>query len=226
MVAGLGLGRVTVAAQAGTPAADAPFMGETFVGETSDPATFVAVVVAEAEGDGGERQARAYLCNAAEIDVWLMGTLSGEQLALQAEDGARLEGTLAEERVAGTVTLAEDTPVSFVAEPATGIAGLYTVTIEDDGRLRGVSATGGPLEGRVETAEDTPGATPTAGVRLVMTVTAPEGETAELQAAVVPATMVESGTARLIVREDGQLRGKRTKDSKGDQGFIDLTMDN
>ncbi len=59
-----------------------------------------------------------------------------------------------------------------------------------------------------------------------MRVAAPEGETAEIEAAAVPATVVESGTARLIVREDGQLRrkrGKRTKDSKGHQGAIDPT---
>jgi hypothetical protein len=57
-------------------------------------------------------------------------------------------------------------------------------------------------------------------------VTTPEGETAEIEATALPATEVEAGTARLIVLEDGQLRGKRTKDSKGDQGFIDPTMDN
>jgi hypothetical protein len=58
-----------------------------------------------------------------------------------------------------------------------------------------------------------------------MTVTAPEGESVEIEATALPAAEVEAGAARLIVLEDGQLRGKRTKDSKGDQGFIDPTTD-
>jgi hypothetical protein len=218
------------AAQEATPASLAagtptPFLGETYVGETSDPNTFIAVVVAEAEGDGGARQARAYLCNATTIDVWLTGTLTGEQLALQAEDGARLEGTLGDAGVEGMTTLADGMSLPFTAQPATGIAGLYTVTFEAEGRVHGVSATGGQLDGRVEADAGTPGASPAAGAWLVMTLTSPEGETAELEAAVIPSTRVEAGTARLIVLEDGQVRGKRTKDTKGDQGFIDPTSD-
>ncbi len=108
-----------------------------------------------------------------------------------------------------------------MAEPATGIAELYTVTIADDGRLDGVSATGGQLEGHVEAVAGPPAATPAAGFQLEMRMTAPAGETGEIAAAAVPAIVVESGTARLIVREDGQLRGKRTKDTKGAQGFTD-----
>ena len=217
------------AAQESTPASDpagtpTPFTGETYVGETSDPETFVAVVVAGAAGDE-ERQARAYLCNAATIDVWLMGTLTGEQLALQTEDGARLDGTRGEAGVEGTATLADGTSLTFTAQPATGLAGLYTLAIDEEGQLRGASSTGGELAGRVEAGVSVPTGTPAPGFRLVMTVTSPEGETTELEATALPATEVEEGTARLIVREDGQLRGKRTKESKGDQGFIDPTTD-
>ena len=49
----------TVAQEATPPSSSVgtstPFIGETFVGMTSDPDTFVAVVVAESVGTGGER---------------------------------------------------------------------------------------------------------------------------------------------------------------------------
>ena len=211
------------AAPAGTPT---PFVGETYVGETSDPETFVAVVIAEPAGDSDERQARAYLCNATTVDVWLQGMLTGEGLALRAEDGAHLEATIGDAGVDGTATLADGTALTFAARPATGIAGLYTVAVDEEGQLRGASSTDGELAGQVEAGASVETGTPAPGFRLVMTVTTPEGETAEIEATALPATEVEAGTARLIVLEDGQLRGKRTKDSKGDQGFIDPTMDN
>jgi hypothetical protein len=223
----LPLSALPSAAQEATPAATPagtapPFMGETYVGETSDPDTFVAVVVAEAE-DGEERQTRAYLCNATTIDVWLMGTLTEDRLDLQSEDGARLEAALGEAGVEGTATLADGTSLTFTTQPATGIAGLYTVTIGDDGQLAGISATGGQLDGQVETGAGTPeaaGASPTAGLRLVMRMTSPDGGTAELEA---QATVADEGSFRLIVLEDGRGRGRgKTKDGSG---FIDPTMD-
>lgn len=192
----------------GTPT---PFTGETFVGRTSDPDTFVAVVVAEPAGDGGERQARAYLCNATTIDAWLTGTLTGDRLDLRAEDEAWMKAALGDHGVEGTAALADGTIVSFTAQPATGFAGLYTVTIDADGRLHGVSSRDDELTGRVE---------PAPGLRLVMTLTAAEGETTHIEAAT---TVAAEGAFRLIVLEDGQARGRgKTKDG---QGFIDPTTD-
>lgn len=213
-----------IAAQEATSTATpTPFTGETFVGRTSDPDTFVAVVVAEPAGNSEERQARAYLCNATMIDAWLVGTLAGDRLDLSAEDGAQLEATLGEVGMEGTATLANRTSLTFTAQRATGIAGLYTVTIEANGQLHGVSAAGGELTGRVEAGGGT--TTPAPRSRLVMTVITPESASVELQAAAVPTITPAAGTTRLIVLEDGQLRGKRTKDSKGDEGFIDPTND-
>jgi hypothetical protein len=78
---------LSTVAQEATPAATpTPFTGETFVGETSDPDTFVAVVVADGDGGDTARQARAYLCNATTIDVWLIGVVAGDQLDLSSED--------------------------------------------------------------------------------------------------------------------------------------------
>jgi hypothetical protein len=195
---------------AGTPT---PFTGETFVGRTSDPDTFVAVVVAEPAGDGGERQARVYLCNATTIDVWLTGTLTGDQLDLRAEDEAWLEATLSEQGVEGNATLADGAMLSFTAQPATAFAGPYTATIDAEGQLRGASSSGEELAGRVE---------PTPGFRIVMTVTAREAEGLTTQTEAT-ATVAEEGTFRLIVLEDGQARGRgKTKDG---QGYIDPTTD-
>src|SRR3712207_4994666 len=81
-------------AQHGTPGPTSLFTGATFVGETSYPRTFVAVVVGE-ETALDPRWARAYLCNGRErtIDVWLSGEASDGSLTLTAEDGSRLTGT-------------------------------------------------------------------------------------------------------------------------------------
>ncbi len=105
--------------------------------------------------------------------------------------------------------------------PASTLSELFAA----DGQLQGISAAGGTVTGQVDTEAGTPGATPAAGSRLVMRVTGPQGVTAQLEARAVPATSVEAGTARLIVLAEGQLRGKRTKDSKGDQGYIDSNAD-
>ena len=223
-------GTLPIAAQEFTPAASpaatpTPFTGQTFVGQTSDPETFVAVVVAEPAADGAERQTQAYLSDATTIDAWFTGTTAGDRLDLSAEDGARLEATRGDQGVEGTATLADGTSLTFTARPAAGIAGLYTLTIDEEGQLDGNSSTGGELAGQVEAGVSVSTGTPAPGFRLVMTVVDPEGETTEIEATVQPATEVEAGTARLIVLEDGQLRGKRTKDGKGDQGFIDPTAD-
>ena len=92
----LAVGLITVghplitSAQESTPAALAPFVGETFVGRTSDPETLVAIVLGD-EAGAEPRAARGYLCNGLlrTIDVWLTGEITGDQLTLTAEDGSR-----------------------------------------------------------------------------------------------------------------------------------------
>jgi hypothetical protein len=104
-----------------------------------------------------------YLCNATTIDAWLQGTLAGEGLALRSEDGAQLEATLGDAGVDGTATLADGTRLTFAARPATGIAGLYTIAIDNEGQLRGASSTDGGLAGRVEAGASVETGTPAPG---------------------------------------------------------------
>ena len=65
-----------------------PFQGETSVGETSDPNTFVGVVVGRAAGHEA-RPTRASRCAGAERSRWFVGELVDDrlELTLQAEPG-------------------------------------------------------------------------------------------------------------------------------------------
>lgn len=140
-------------AQESTPSAGAvqPFSGETFVGPTSDPNAFVAIVIGDEDEDG--REARAYLCNGADVIEWFdQGGLTGEgdgQLDLRTSDGARLAGTVSEATVTGEVTLPDGKLLTFEADHASGAEGLFTSTVETDGHVAGISAEGAQLEGQL-----------------------------------------------------------------------------
>ena len=189
------------------------FTGETYVGETSDPETFIAVILG-GEAGSEPREARGYLCNGLErtIDVWLTGEAEGDLLNLAAEDGSRLSGVLNAAGVGGGATLPGGRSLVFTALPATDLAGLYTVAILPEGRMEGGSAAGGHLTG--ELAEDAA----TSGDRYVfdVTITPPDGR-------VIPMTFstatTEEGEFRQILLADG--RGKGQGKSKKSRNWTD-----
>jgi hypothetical protein len=49
----------------------------------------------------------------------------------------------------GTITLEDDRTLTYMAELARGVAGLFNVTISEEGQVRGTSETGGLLEGQL-----------------------------------------------------------------------------
>ncbi len=123
-----------------------PVVGS-FVGEVSDfegepeAVPFVAVVAAGPEGEGEERELRAYLCDGRDINEWFTGMATGNDLDLTSEGGARFEGSLAPEAATGTMTLDDGQSFTFTANPAAGIAGLYNVNLLPDGQVTGTSQT-------------------------------------------------------------------------------------
>ena len=153
-------------------------MAGSFVGEAQDEDAFVAIVAASPEEEGeDEREVRAYLCDGREVTEWFTGTATGNELDLSSEGGARLEGNLTPEASTGTITLEDgERSFDFTAELATGVAGLYNVTISDEGRVRGTSETGGQLEGQVTDEHQDGGDYPRRG-----TITSPDGETEDFE---------------------------------------------
>lgn len=98
-----------------------------YVGETEDATTFVAIVIYKNE-------ALAYVCDGDQAVQWFSGTLSADgQLQLRSAEtwtlAAKLDGTV----VTGHYTNAEGRAVRFTAPPANGEAGLYRTEFERDG---------------------------------------------------------------------------------------------
>jgi len=198
-------------AQDGTPAALTRFAGQTFVGETSDPETLVAIVLEEV-AEGEPRPARGYLCNglARTIDVWLTGEMAGDHLTLAAEDGSQLSGVHNAAGIGGGATLGDGTSLLFTALPATGIAGFYTVELVADGTMRGNSASGGQLTGTLAD-QGTPVAERFA---YAVTLTPPTQDAVPLSMTIRTAT-TEEGEFRIIFLANGQGRGQgKTKRSR------------
>jgi hypothetical protein len=132
----------------------APPVTGSFVGEAPDEEAFVTIVAAGPEEEGQERDVRAYLCDGEGVTEWFTGRADGNELDLTSEGDARLEGNLSTEASTGTITLGDDRTLTYTAELARGVAGLYNVTISEEGRVRGTSETGGLLEGQLGEEED------------------------------------------------------------------------
>jgi hypothetical protein len=194
-----------------------PVMG-TFVGKASDEDALVAIVAASPdEAEGQERDVRAYLCDGKRVSEWFTGKADGNELNLLSEGGARLEGNLSPEVSTGTITLKDDRTLTYTADLATGIAGLYNVTVSNEGRVRGTSETGGLLEGQIgeeplEEPEEKEGAYLITG-----TITSPDGQT--LDWGVLSASGPTENEYRYVVLEDGQIRGARK--GRSTDSFID-----
>ena len=200
---------LVIGAQEGTPAAVAPFVGETFVGRTSDPETLVGIILGD--GAGAEpRSARGYLCNGRlrTIDVWLTGEIAGDQLTLTAEDGSRLGGVRNAAGIGGAVTLGDGTSLLFTALPAEGIAGLYTVEMLSEGRMDGSSASGATLVGEL-TADGAPEA---GRYAYAVTLTPPTKDAVPLT---ITTATTEEGEFRTIILPTGEGRGQgKTRKSR------------
>jgi hypothetical protein len=201
---------------------DAPPVTGNFVGEAPDEEAFVALVAASPEEEGQERDVRAYLCDGESISEWFTftGTAEGNELNLTSEGGARLEGNLATEASTGTITLEDDRTLTYTAELARGVAGLYNVTLSEEGGVRGTSETGGLLEGQLGEEDEMRGeeqVRPISG-----TFTSDEGEEVGFEAF---GREADPGEYRWIVLEEGLAKGaKRDARTGSPSGFIDPTV--
>jgi hypothetical protein len=186
LIAGCGGGKQ--AGEGGVPVAGS------FVGMVGGGPPGVAVVADKPAAQGQPRKVSVYLCDGRSINLWLTGQTSGNQANLASESGkARASVTLAADGPKGAITLPGGKRLDFTSEPASGVAGLYNVTIAANGAVRGASQTGGKLTGRVRAA--------TSG-SVVATITAAGGQ--EVKAFARQAT---PGAYRLIVFSNGNLYG-------------------
>jgi hypothetical protein len=198
----------------------APPATGTFVGEASDEDAFVAIVATSPEEEGQERDVRAYLCDGEGVTEWFTGRAEGNELNLTSEGDALLEGNLSTEASTGTITLEEDRTLTYTAELARGVAGLYNVTISEEGRVRGTSETGGLVEGQLGGEAEMRGEE----ARLIIgTFTSAEGQEVGLE---VFGREPDADEYRWIVLEDGEAKGARKGARPGPtSGFIDTPHD-
>ncbi|MBO1332007.1 hypothetical protein [Streptomyces sp. VRA16 Mangrove soil] len=126
-----------------------------YAGRTDDGSAAVSVSV---RGD----KAVAYYCDGRTKESWLKGNVEDDgSMRLSGSHGAKLSGTLAGDRIRGTVTVA-DRPSAFTAQHAVKPSGLYRATTE----VRGAKLDGGWIvlpDGRqvgIVTRDGAPGAAP------------------------------------------------------------------
>ena len=194
----------------------APPVTGSFVGEVPDEEAFVAIVAAGPEEEGQERDVRAYLCDGERVTEWFTGRAEGNELDLTSEGGARLEGNLSTEASTGTITLDDVRTLTYTAELARGVAGLYNVTISEEGRVRGSSETGGLLEGQLGEEEEVreEEVRPISGI-----FTSAEGQEVSFG---VLGREPDPDEYRWIVLEDGQAKGaKKSARTGSTSGYID-----
>jgi uncharacterized membrane protein YgcG len=177
----------------------APPIAGSFVGEAPNVGAFLAVVADVPEGEGDQREVKAYLCDGQTVSDWFVGSVTGNNLSLSSEGGAQLEGQLTRDVATGTITDPNGDSVSFEAPLATGIAGLYNVNLSADGAVRGTSQTGAQLEGQLGNILEENDTYPVRG-----TITPPAGQPQDFSALTSPNT---SDQHRWIVLADGRIKG-------------------
>jgi serine/threonine-protein kinase len=125
-----------------------PFPAQaTYTGKTAGRKVGEASV-AVAVKDG---KASAYLCDGKKLESWLEGQAEGSSLKLTGKDGSTLNGTLADGKLSGDVTVGGLT-WSFAATPGKSPSGLYRARkanadagwiVYPDGKQTGVQNIGG-----------------------------------------------------------------------------------
>lgn len=123
----------------------------------------------------GMREVRAYVCNGLggeeTLAVWFWGSASeateqtGERQRLTSAGGQEtlVIGSLNDQEVRGTFTNSFGQTTRYAAFPATGGAGIYEVTLNEDLAYSGTSSDGSTLEARSDEEGNVEGTVTTAG---------------------------------------------------------------
>jgi hypothetical protein len=170
----------------------------TFVGKAQGSDAFVAVVAAPPAKGQDKREVTVFVCDAKRLCQSFSGSASGNDFRVQAEVGDA-RATLTAKAATGRVDLPDAGTVRYKAATATATAGVYDLTVSANGRIRGASAAGVGLKGQSTLPEPGNGTIKLAdGRRLKFEVTRNSSD---------DPISLKPGEMRLIVLQDGQLKG-------------------
>jgi hypothetical protein len=170
----------------------------TFVGKVRDTEAFAAVVVSPAAGGQDRREVKFYVSDGRRLDEWFRGSVEGESFDVTSDDrDAKAKGKVTDKEVTGTIELPDDESVRYQATRAAATAGLYNLTISDDGEVKGSSEAGVGLTGESTLPNPGKGTLKLAdGKRIEFDIRASGGD-----------SRLRAGRARAILLADRQLRG-------------------
>lgn len=185
----------------------------TFVGKVSKSGAFVSVVAAPALKGQERRAVTVYACDAQRLCELFSGSATGNEFTASAEGGGgKADGKLTRRSASGSIELPRGESVSYEADRAAAAAGVYSLTVSANGRIRGASAAGVALTGTSTLPEPGTGTLKLAdGSRLKFRTTRASADAGALDA----------GQLRLIVLPGGQLRGiGKTRQTEGGDELV------
>jgi hypothetical protein len=200
---------------ANPPAVQKPVEGG-FVGKVAGSNALISVVIAPAESGQNERAVEVYVTDGNRISESFSGSISNNSFVAKSDDGdSEAKGDLSGESVRGTVELPDDKTVRYKAARPAGAAGLYDLRVAAKGKLKGTSAGGIGVTGRIELLEGTEVLEGTGVLKLA------DGRRLRFELAEAPTSDlvgIRSGQIRLIVLPNGRVvgAGKRRSASEGD----------
>jgi hypothetical protein len=183
-----------------------------FVGTASAQDAYVALYASNPRPDG-QFDVVAYVCNrqvplqaSVELAEWFTGTGSNKTVDLRSQSGnTRLQATLEQQRVRGSVDLPDGKSMTFEATSSVdGPAGLFDVGLDDQGNLVGNSRGGKTMKLSPFERDGVPGYTGT--------VTLPGGATVPYElfvrgGIVTQEDLAEMKSPRTIILSDSTSRG-------------------
>jgi hypothetical protein len=181
---------------ANPPQAQEPVDGS-FVGKLAGTNALISVVIAPAADDETRRALQLYVADGRRESHSFSGSISENSFVAKLDDGdIEAKGEVREDSIRGTVML-DGESVRFRASRPAGAAGLYELTLSPGGKLRGASAAGLGVTGRIDLAAGT-------GVLKLA-----DGRRMELQIAddLRGDVALRPGEVRMIVLPDGEIAG-------------------
>lgn len=183
----------------------------TFVGKVRDTDAFTAIVIAPAAKGQDQRDLKVFVSDGRRLNEAFRGSVKGDSFEATSDDGdAKANGKVTEKAVTGTIDLPNDKAVRYEAGSAAATAGLYNLTVDSKGGLKGSSEAGVGLTGKSTLPKAGKGSLKLAdGKSIEFEATgASGGESIRLKA----------GEARVIILADRKLRGAGK--NKDDSAFV------